>query len=219
MKSYQYILFDWDGNLARTLDVWLVATKAPLESRGIQVSDRTIAIQCFGRPIEGYTELGITDIDAAIVEMDQLAKKLMPEVELYPDALFVLEALKKEGKQTALVTTSLRNNVIHLLDKYNLHGFFDVVIGHEDTERHKPHPEPLEKALKELGGNKENAIMIGDSDKDIGAANNAEIDSILFYPDAHEKFYDLSELQALDPTYTVRDFRQVIDIVSGTVKD
>jgi pyrophosphatase PpaX len=214
MKSYKYILFDWDGNLAKTLDIWLIATKAPLENRGIHVSDKTVAIQCFGRPIEGYTELGITDIDAAIDEMDKLAKKLMPEVELYPDALFVLEALKKEGKETALITTSLRNNVHHLLDKYNLHDLFDVTITHEDTEKHKPHPEPLEKALEMLGGTKESAIMIGDSDKDIGAAVNAGVDSILFYPDAHEKFYDLSELQALDPTFTVRDFRQVVEIAN-----
>lgn len=213
MKNYQFVLFDWDGNLAKTLDIWLLATRAPLEKRGIQVSDRTIGIQCFGRPIEGYTELGIKDIDAAITEMDQLAKKLMPEVELYPDALFVLETLKKQRKQTALITTSQRDKVLHLLDKYNIHNFFDVVITSEDTTHHKPHPEPLNKALEKLGGNKENAVMIGDSDKDIGAANNANIDSILFYPDAHEKFYDLDDLQKLKPTHTVRDLRQIIGIV------
>lgn len=117
MKNYQYVLLDWDGNLAKTLDIWLVATKTPLENRGIHISDRAIAVQCFGRPIEGYAELGITDVDVAITEMDQLAKKLMPEVELYPDA--------------------------------------------------------------------------------------------------HEKFYDLDELQALKPTYIVRDFREVIGIVEG----
>ncbi len=213
MKNYQYILLDWDGNLAKTLDIWLIATRTPLENRGIQISDKQIAIQCFGRPIEGYAELGVTDIDAAITEMDQLAKKLMPEVELYPDALFVLETLKKEGKQIALITTSLRNNVHHLLDKYNLHDFFDVVITNEDTTFHKPDPDPLYKALEELGGAKENAVMIGDSDKDIGAAANAGVDSILFYPDVHEKFYDLDELQALNPTHTVRDFREIIAIV------
>lgn len=213
MKSYQYILLDWDGNLAKTLDIWMVATKAPLESRGVHISDKQIAIQCFGRPIEGYAELGIKDVDAAIAQMDQVAKKLMPEVELYPDALFVLEALQKKGKQIALITTSLHANVYHLLEKYNLHSFFDVVITNEDTALHKPHPDPLYKALEELGGTKESAIMIGDSDKDIGAAANAGVDSILFYPDTHEKFYDLNELQALNPTYTVRDFRQVIDIV------
>lgn len=143
MKNCQYILFDWDGNLAKTLDIWMIAVRAPLENRGITVTDKTIAIQCFGRPIEGYTELGITDIDAAITEMDTVAKKLMPEVELYPDALFVLEALKKQGKQTALITASLRENVVHLLDKYNIHRFFDVIVANEDTVHHKPHAEPL----------------------------------------------------------------------------
>jgi len=213
MKEYQYVLFDWDGNLAKTLDIWLIANRAPLESRGIQVSDKTLTIQCFGRPIEGFTELGVTDIDEALTEMDTVAKKLLPEVELYPDALFVLEAIKSKGKKTALITTSLHSNVEHLLDKYNIHHFFDVVITNEDTTRHKPHPEPLDKALEKLGGDKDSAIMIGDSDKDIGAANNAGVDSILFYPDAHEKFYDLAELQAFKPTFTVRDFKEIIDIV------
>ena len=76
-----------------------------------------------------------------------------------------------------------------------------------------PHPAPLEKALDELNGNKAEAVMIGDSDKDIGAANNAGINSILFYPEAHEKFYDINDLQALKPTHTVADFRDIIDIV------
>lgn len=171
-----------------------------------------MALQCFGRPIEGYAELGIKDVDAAITEMDELSKKMLPEVELYPDALYVLEKLKKAGKQTALITTSPRANVIHLLDKYNIHHFFDVIIANEDTEHHKPHPEPLEKALVMLGGSKDAAVMIGDSDKDIEAGSNAGVDSILFYPDAHEKFYDLEELKAFHPTYIVTDFREILDV-------
>ena len=30
----QFILLDWDGNLAKTLDIWLNACRAPLEKRG-----------------------------------------------------------------------------------------------------------------------------------------------------------------------------------------
>ncbi len=213
MKSYKYILLDWDGNLARTLHIWLAATRLPLENRGVKISDSQIVMQCFGRPWEGYAELGVTDVEVAIKEMDIYAKKYLPEVELYPDALFVLEQLKKMGKKTALITTSLRENVLHLLDKYNIHDYFDAVIANEDTVNHKPHPEPLEKALQELGGTKEKAIMIGDSDKDIEAAKNAGVDSILFYPDEHKTFYDLDELQKFGPTHTVTDFRKIIDIV------
>ncbi len=87
------------------------------------------------------------------------------------------------------------------------------MIANEDTDKHKPDPEPLEKALQLLNGTKQEAIMIGDSDKDIGAATNAGIDSILFYPSEHAKFYKLDELQALNPTHIVDDFRQILQIV------
>lgn len=211
--KYRYILLDWDGNLAKTLDMWLTATRIPLDNRGIKVSDKIISTQCFGRPAEGYMELGVKDVYRAVDEMNILAKSMLPEVELYPDALFVLEELKNAGRKTALITTSPRANVAHLLDKYNLHHFFDVVIAQEDTKRHKPDPEPLERALRLLGGNKQEAVMIGDSDKDIDAGNNAKVDSILFYPEAHEKFYNLAALKCLNPTYIVRDFREIIDII------
>lgn len=208
----QYILLDWDGNLAKTLDVWLHACRVPLEKRGIILTDEEIAT-CFGMPVERFTEWGITDVDTAIDEMDAVAVKLLPEVELYPDVLEVLESFRKLGKHTALITTSGRSKVLHLLDKYDMHRYFDVVVAYEDTKQHKPHPEPLEFALEQLGGHKDNAVMIGDSDKDIGAANNAGVDSILFYPDEHKKFYKISELQKLKPTHTVEDFRQILDII------
>lgn len=176
----KYILLDWDGNLAKTLDVWIEACCAPLQKRGLNLTDEEIAT-CFGIPFERFTEWGIEDVDTAIGEMDALAATLLPEVALYPDAVFVLEELKKQGKKMALITTSLRDNVITLLDKYNLHGYFDVVMAYEDTVEHKPHPEPLEKALMALEGSKEEAIMIGDTGNDIVAATSAGIDSILFF--------------------------------------
>lgn len=58
-------------------------------------------------------------------------------------------------------------------------------------------------ALNAIGGTKEKAIMIGDSNKDIGAAVNFGIDSVLIYPESHSMCYDLKALQDLKPTYTV----------------
>jgi phosphoglycolate phosphatase-like HAD superfamily hydrolase len=55
--------------------------------------------------------------------------------------------------------------------------------------------------------------MIGDSDKDVGAANNMRIDSILFHSSEHKKFYDIEKLRELSPTYIVEDFREVLEIV------
>jgi phosphoglycolate phosphatase-like HAD superfamily hydrolase len=64
-----------------------------------------------------------------------------------------------------------------------------------------------------LSGSKQAAIMIGDSDKDLGAANNTGIDSILFYPPEHKKFYDLEKLRTLNPTYIVEELRQIEAII------
>ena len=88
--------------------------------------------------------------------------------------------------------------------------FFTAIVAADDVTNHKPHPEPLEKALAALRGTKVKAVIIGDSDKDLGAANAFGIDSILFYPDEHKKFYNLAILEALNPTYIVSDFTEII---------
>lgn len=208
----KYILLDWDGNLAKTLDIWLHACKQAIETQGIVKTDEEIG-SSFGQFSRHMEEWGVPNIEQAINMADEIAKKELPEVELYPDALFVLSTLKTKGKKLALITTSPHENIEILLLKYDLLDTFDVIVAGDDTKNHKPHPEPLEKALSQLGGTKKEAVMIGDSDKDLGAAENAEVDSILFYPDEHKKFYDLKKLKKHNPTYVVNDFKQVIELV------
>ncbi len=212
MKTYTYILFDWDGNLAKTLDIWLDACREPLVSRGLHKTDAEIAAS-FGAFIEHMQQWGIADPEKALDEADRIAKQKLPDVELYPDALEVLEGLHARGKKLALITTSPHENIKHLLEKYGLMRLFDALVAYDDTKHHKPHPEPIEKALELLGGTRDLAVMIGDSDKDLGAARNAGTDSILFYPDEHKKFYDLDQLRQLQPTHVVSDFREILKII------
>ncbi len=210
--KYKYILLDWDGNLAKTLDVWLIAYRTVLQSRSIEKTDQEIAAG-FGLLSKQMVDWGINDIEVAMAEADTIAKAKLPSVELYPDALFVLEELHKNGHKLALITTSIHENVAHLLEDYNIKQLFEVIIAGDDTVNHKPHPEPLELALSKLNGSKDKAVMIGDSDKDLGAANNFGVDSILFYPNEHHKFYNLDSLKYHSPTHIVRDFRDILEIV------
>ena len=59
-----------------------------------------------------------------------------------------------------------------------LERFFDVTVGAEDTERHKPHPEPLLAALDRLDADVEGAVYVGDSPFDVQAAKAAGIGSV-----------------------------------------
>ncbi|MBI3624461.1 HAD-IA family hydrolase [Candidatus Saccharibacteria bacterium] len=212
MKNYQYILLDWDGNLVKTLDLWLEACRVPLVKRGLHLTDEEIAdsFGAFGQYIKKW---GLTDTDAIFEEADEIAKQLLPNVELYPDTLEVLGELKVRGKKLALITTSIRENIQYVLGQYNMSGYFDVIVAGDDVKNHKPHAEPLERAINILGGTKEQSIMIGDSDKDLGASANAGIDSVLFYPPEHRKFYDLDKLQEYKPTYVIDDFRKLLQII------
>lgn len=210
--KYKYILLDWDGNLAQTLDIWLDACRVALEKRNVYKSDEEIAAS-FGKFTDFMKTWGITDIEQTITDADIEAKKRLPQVELYPGALEVLQALHNAGHKLALITTSSRENVEHLLESHSIDKFFDVIVSGDEVEHHKPHPEPLEKGLRMLRGSKDLAIMIGDTEKDIGAANNLGINSILFYPAEHKKFYNFEELKKHKPTYIVQDFREILDIV------
>lgn len=211
VAKYQYILFDWDGNLAMTLDIWLEALKTPLEKRGHFLSDEEIGAN-FDNFKERFEASG-HDASAIIEEANVIASKNVPLVELYPDAREVLESLHKSGKQIALITTSLHKHIDPLLKKHGIRHLFDAVICGDDTEHIKPHPEPVLKALTELRGSADRAIMIGDSEKDIEAATSAGVDSILFYPPEHKKFHDIEHLRQFKPTFVTEDFKEILRIV------
>lgn len=213
MKVYNYILLDWDGNIAKTLDVWLEACRIVLHKRSIMHSDEEISVG-FGALDEYFIGAGVSDVRAAIGEVNKLARQHLPKADLYPDALEVLKSLHAKNKKLALITTSSHSDFDSVFDRHNLTKFFSTIVTGEDVTHHKPHPEPLEKGLEQLSGNKAQAIMVGDSDKDIRAANRAGIDSILFYPPEHERFYKLQDLSRHKPTYIISDFRELVGLVN-----
>jgi len=212
MKKYQYILFDWDGCLAKTLDIWLEAYKVTFAEYDLFPNDKEITQTVFG-DWEGPAKLGVQDTDEFFEKLLERVNAEMPTVQLYNNAFAVVESLKNEGKQLALITTSARETIQKPLENSQLESFFDTIITAEDVTNHKPDPEPVDKAISLLGGTKEQAIIIGDSKSDLGAAQNATIDSILYYPPHNEIFYDLNMLKSYQPMYIVNDLSEILKIV------
>jgi phosphoglycolate phosphatase-like HAD superfamily hydrolase len=88
---------------------------------------------------------------------------------------------------------------------------FDLIITAQDVKAPKPDPEGIKSALNTFGVSGSRALMLGDTDRDIMAAHNAGIDSLLFYPSSHEDIYNLAYLQQCGPTYTIRSWRELLD--------
>lgn len=213
MKNYSFILFDWDGCLAKSLDIVLDAYKAVFAVYDIYPDDRTITHEVFG-DWNGPKKLGIKDIDTYTQRFLSKVNEKYPSVTLYKDVYDVLVKLKSKGKKMALITTSKRDSIQPVLINNRLDSMFDVILAAEDVSNHKPDPEIINKAIVRLGGSKDTSILVGDSKSDLGAANNAGIASILFYPKHNERFYKINELKKFKPTYIVNDFKKVLDIIT-----
>ena len=98
---------------------------------------------------------------------------------MFPGMKELLAEVKIRGYKTGLVTSRLLHTTQQGLEKYELKDYFDVVVTAEDTEKHKPDPEPVNIALEKLHSLPGNSIMLGDTMFDILCAKNAGVTSVL----------------------------------------
>lgn len=217
MKKYDYVLFDWDGNIAETLDLWISAADEVLRKRNVKFTRQQLIESCRGfvKFVVGNSGVATEEAAEALEEVNEIVNKNLPNVELYPGAAQTLIILKSSGKHLALITTSRRHLIEPVLHKYGLIDLFEAVICAEDVEfeRRKPHPESLLIALQKMNGSPDKAIMVGDRDKDILAGRNAGMDSALFYSKDHQQFYSLQEQMACKPTYMIEEFADLIKLI------
>jgi pyrophosphatase PpaX len=87
-----------------------------------------------------------------------------------------LETLHGQGRRLGIVTAKRRVTVQLAFSVLpQLEQFFDVIVGADDTRRHKPHPDPLLLALERLGASPDEAAYVGDSPFDVQAAKAAGV--------------------------------------------
>jgi HAD superfamily hydrolase (TIGR01509 family) len=95
---------------------------------------------------------------------------------LLPGARAALERLARGGTAQGLVSSGEASRVRRELQAHALEGFFGtaVVCGGE-TERRKPHPEPLLAGLERLAVGPAEAAYVGDSPEDVTMAKAAGV--------------------------------------------
>lgn len=212
-KKYKYILFDWDGTLAKTLDVWLNGEREMLVKYDINVPDNEI-IKSFG-DWEFAIKFGLDKDknDQFIKELVTLVDEKLKSVELYSEAINTLHKIKNSGVKIGLVTTAKRKTIDEQNERFGIYKIFDTVIAGEDVTKHKPDPEVVYKAMESINATKQNTLIVGDNAKDIIAGKNAGIDTCLFYPEENEKFYKKEDLLKEKPNYNIRNLIEILGLI------
>jgi len=207
---YRTILFDFDGTLIPSLDLWLQAFQYAIAQYGRDIPEQTIIDRFYYRDYADVcAEFDFPD--AAEMERhvhDGIATAYETAV-LFDDALHVLDASRAAGMKTGLVTSSPRLEVLAALKRLGIDGSFDTIVTGSDIVNFKPHPEPVLLALSNLGEKPEDTIFVGDYIFDVLAGNAAGTTTALFLPDRHTRFYDFDKLRATGPDLTFTSYRDL----------
>jgi pyrophosphatase PpaX len=176
------VLFDFDGTLVNTNDLiiasWQYTYKHYL---GHEVSLEHI-VASFGEvlPLTMAREFPDVDTDEACnVYRDyqlHVAEEMIKTFEGIPD---LLKELNARGYRVAIVTSRTRESALRYLDMLEISGYFEDLVTCDDTNKHKPDPEPILVCLRKLGVTADEAVMVGDSPFDMKCANNAGVKSVL----------------------------------------
>ena len=209
------LLFDLDGTLVDSIELILASFRHAFRTHLGTVPPDARWIAGLGTPL--FTQLReFTQDDALARAMTATYRAyqmehhdaLMRAYEGVPEAMAELRA---RGHPTAVVTSKMRDLAERALQFTGLRGTIDVVIGMDDSTRHKPDPEPVLLALRALGREPREAVMLGDSPHDIRAGNAAGVVTVA----ARWGPFTAEELAAASPTHTAARMRDFPALVAG----
>ena len=206
--KYKYFLFDWDGSLGNSLPIWFETFQQVFARYEKRVTYKQIGEKVIG-DWEGPSKMGIERQADFFRDVEKIILPKLPEVELNTGVFDIIKKIKTLGGKVAVITTSKRIYIEPALMKQNLGNLVDVVITADDVARYKPDPMPLNRALGMINAQREHAVRIGDSVKDIVAAKNAGIDSVLYYPKRYVEYFSRRLQESSKPTYTIKSFSQL----------
>jgi pyrophosphatase PpaX len=177
LEKINYILFDLDGTLLNTNSLIIESFKHTLmEHLGMEVGEEELT-PYFGEPLEVTLKRFSKEEAQAMLETYRSYNKLRHDIitTMFEGVEETLMELKKRGKHLAVVTSKKKETALRGLRLFDILKYFSVVMAMDDTEHHKPHPQPILRALEQLDYDGSGAIMVGDSGFDILCAKAAGI--------------------------------------------
>jgi beta-phosphoglucomutase-like phosphatase (HAD superfamily) len=171
------LLFDLDGTLADTMPLHLESWQRVLSTQGVILErDRYFAMA--GVPTRRILailsrEQGVAlDFDELVVRKESLFLEqahLAAPIEPW----FSLAREFRERKPMAIVSGGIRRSVLRTLDLIGATSFFRTIVTAEDTQLHKPDPDPFLLAASRLSVAPRDCLVFEDGDPGIEAARKA----------------------------------------------
>jgi beta-phosphoglucomutase family hydrolase len=170
MPTLQAFVFDMDG---------VILDNTLMQARAFQLLFRDLDVEADAyQLLRRLNGMPATDILEQVLEEPASEKDLKKYADqreflyrtLYRDErrpmaglVEFLEAARAAGFKIGLGTGSANDTLSYILDYLDLRRFFDVIVGADDVDSGKPHPETYDAVAKKLGIEPENCLVFEDA--------------------------------------------------------
>jgi pyrophosphatase PpaX len=213
MKRYDTLLFDLDGTLINSVKLILDSYHHTLRVHGIPARSDDDWLRGVGTPLR----VQFADWDDGSGKIEELVATYREYnlanhdsmVTLYDGIAEMLHEVRASGYRTALVTSKNRQGALRGLDLTGLTPYLEELVCVDDVVNPKPHPEPVEKAVRLLGTAADRAIFFGDSVHDMhsGRAAGVTTAAVLWGP------FGRAHLESSSPDYWLTTPGEILPLV------
>ncbi|MHA1985541.1 MAG: HAD family hydrolase [Promethearchaeota archaeon] len=179
--KFRGIIFDFDFTLADSSKGVIVCVNYALKKLGLKEFSNEKIKKTIGLTLEHtFTSLvGKQYLDKAEKFKNYFIEKadeIMTDfTELFIETPSTIKLLHDKGIKLGIVSTKFSYRIKNILKREDLLDFFDIIIGGEDVQEHKPDPRGLLEAMKKLSLSDSQTIYIGDSLTDAETAFRAGV--------------------------------------------
>lgn len=180
MLQPRLIIFDFDGTLADTRKGILCTYHSVIAELDLPKKSDEELQSMIGFPLmDGFKRLfpdfsqidieRITEYYRMVYSRDRNAML----TELFPGVVTTLRCLFRSGYTLAVASSRSTPSLIEQCESTDIAKYFAMIIGANDTERHKPDPQPVEHILESLHVSPGDAWVVGDMPVDIAMGRGA----------------------------------------------
>lgn len=202
MSNKKLIIFDMDGTLVDSSLTIVNAINHVRSKLGLEAMDKELILTQVNNPdlnpAEFFYEVEAFSTEHETWFSEYYTNNHEKELELYEGITPLLDELKERGYALAISTNAYRGSTLESLGHLNILAYFSSIACYDDVGRGKPAPDMLEKNLEDLKLEAHQAIFVGDSERDLLAANNLKMDYIMInwgFSDYEDAIHTIPELK------------------------
>jgi pyrophosphatase PpaX len=212
VARFPVVLFDLDGTVVDSGAIILASMRhATREVLGEEFGDDEL-LQAVGGPgLEAQMAVFAPDqVDELVRVYRAHNEPLHDELEACVGMEDVLVRLHAEGRRLGVVTAKRRSTVELAFARVPLGHLFETVVGGDETEKHKPDPEPLLLAAERMNADPSQAAYVGDSPFDMRAAKAAGMHAVAV---TWGRIHDRTKLEREEPDAIVESAEELLGVL------